>query len=97
MPMLLDRAAELAAKIITHQKLKGTADEADQFETRANQFAERVPADHAATRHLAALADAGVAITFVPSDGVGYAAKASVTAPDAIKTDPARSTIHRST
>lgn len=74
--MLLDRATDLGAKITQYHKLKGAADEAEQFETRANQFgtiSERIARTRSA---LGKLADAGVAINFVPSDGLGYAAKA---------------------
>ena len=37
--MLLDRAASLATKINTFQKLKNTKEESEQFATRATQFA----------------------------------------------------------
>lgn len=74
--MLLDRATDLAAKITEYHKLKGAADEAEQFETRAIQFgtiSERIARTRLA---LEKLADAGVGINFVPSDRLGYAAKA---------------------
>jgi len=74
--MLLERATGLAARITQYHKLKGAADEAAQFETRANQLgviSERIARTRAA---LCKLTDAGVAISFAPSDGVGYAAKA---------------------
>jgi hypothetical protein len=74
--MLLERATGLAARITQYHNLKGAADEAAQFETRANQLgaiSERIARTRAA---LCKLADAGVTISFVPSDGAGYAAKA---------------------
>ena len=74
--MLLERATGLAAKITQYHKLKAGADEAGQFETRANQFAaisEKIARTRSA---LGKLADAGVTISFIPSDGLGYAAKA---------------------
>ena len=37
--MLLDRAASLATKINTFQKLKSTKEQSEQFATRATQFA----------------------------------------------------------
>lgn len=87
--MLLDRAATLAAKINTYQKLKNSAAEAEQFGTRARQFET---ASHLMTglrETLSALADAGVAVDFEPSDGLGYADKAR-TLREAIRQDPAK-------
>ncbi|MBZ9803379.1 hypothetical protein [Mesorhizobium sp. ES1-6] len=86
--MLLERASGLAEKISQYQKLKGTADEAQQFHTRADQFgtvAERIANTR---RALERLASAGVAISFVPSDGMGLAAKAK-TLRAAIRDNPA--------
>ena len=55
--MLLDRAATLATKINTYQKLKNSAAEAEQFGTRAKQF-ETVSLLMAGLREtLGALAD----------------------------------------
>ena len=74
--MLLERATGLATKIAEYQKLKGAADNAEQFQTRANQFgalSEKIARTRAA---LEALADAGIGVSFAPTDGVGYAAKA---------------------
>jgi hypothetical protein len=74
--MLLERATGLAAKITQYRELRSAADEAEQFETRAKQFAaisERLSRTLSA---LGKLADAGVTISFVPNDGAGYAAKA---------------------
>jgi hypothetical protein len=74
--MLLDRAADLTAKITQYQKLKGTADESKQFQTRASQFASVADRIAGVRERLHKLAAAGVAITFEPSDGASYAAKA---------------------
>jgi hypothetical protein len=86
--MLLERAAGLAAKTAQYHKLKRAADEAEQFETRANQFgsiSERIARTRSA---LGKFTDAGVTIDFVPSDGLGYAAKAKALR-TAIQNDPA--------
>lgn len=74
--MLLDRASALAAKIYTYQKLKNTAEEADQFATRALQFRNVSLLMTRLRQTLSALADAGVPVDFEPSDGAGYAGKA---------------------
>jgi len=74
--MLLERAADLTAKIAQYQKLKGAADESEQFHTRADQFvkvAERVSGVRLGLRKLI---DAGVEVGFEPSDGAAYSAKA---------------------
>lgn len=87
--MLLERAASLATKINTYQKLKNSAAEAEQFGTRAKQF-EAVSQLMAGLREtLSALADVGIAVDFEPSDGMGYADKAR-TLREAIKEDPAK-------
>ncbi len=86
--MLLERATGLTAKIAQYQKLKGGADEAEQFQTRANQFgvlSERVSRTQAALENLA---KAGVTVSFAPSEGLGYAAKAK-TLRTAIQENPA--------
>ena len=87
--MLLDRAATLATKINTYQKLKNTAEEADQFATRASQFGGVSLLIARLRETLVALDDAGVPVDFQPSDGVGYADKARVLR-EAIKADPAK-------
>jgi hypothetical protein len=89
MPMLLDRAATLATKINTYQKLKNTAEEADQFATRATQFGNVSALMTGLRETLSTLADAGVPVDFEPSDGVGYADKARILR-EAIKADPAK-------
>ena len=73
------------------------ADEAEQFQTRANQFgnvSERLTATHDALRRFT---EAGVEVAFVPAMQRGYAAKAQDTA----RSDQGRSgraaTIRRST
>lgn len=87
--MLLDRAATLATKLNTYQKLKKSAAEAEKFDTRAKQF-ETVSRSIAGLRNtLSALANAGVTVDFKPSDGLSYADKAR-TLRDAIKQDPAK-------
>ncbi|PKP67373.1 MAG: hypothetical protein CVT87_00030 [Alphaproteobacteria bacterium HGW-Alphaproteobacteria-9] len=87
--MLVDRAAALATKINTYQKLKNTADEADQFGTRAKQFETASLLISRLRETLAALKDAGVPVDFEPNDGLGYADKAR-TLREAIKEDPAK-------
>lgn len=87
--MLLDRAASLATKINTFQKLKNTKEEAEQFATRATQFAHVAMLVSRLRETLAALAEAGVPVDFEPSDGVGYADKARDLR-EAIKADPAK-------
>jgi hypothetical protein len=87
--MLLDRAATLATKINTYQKLKNTAEEADQFATRATQFGTVSMLMARLRETLSALAEAGVPVDFEPSDGLGYADKARVLR-EAIKADPAK-------
>lgn len=87
--MLLDRAASLATKINTFQKLKNTAEEAEHFATRATQFANVSLLVSRLRETLGALADAGVPVDFEPSDGAGYADKARLLR-EAIKADPAK-------
>ncbi|GAO78136.1 hypothetical protein [Sphingopyxis sp. C-1] len=87
--MLLDRAAALATKINTYQKLKNTADEADLFGTRAKQFESASLLMKGLRETLSALADAGVPVDFEPGDGLGYAEKARMLR-EAIKEDPAK-------
>lgn len=87
--MLIDRAAALTIKINTYQKLKNSAAEAEQFNTRAKQF-ETASLHVARLREtLTALSEAGVSVDFQPSDGLGYAAKARILR-EAIKEDPAK-------
>jgi hypothetical protein len=87
--MLLDRAATLATKINTYQKLKNSAAEAEQFGTRAKQFESASQLMAGLRETLSALADAGVEVGFEPSDGLGYADKARILR-EAIKEDPAK-------
>ena len=87
--MLLDRAATLATKINTYQKLKNTADEADLFGTRAKQFESASLLMAGLREMLTTLADAGVPVDFEPSDGLGFAEKARLLR-EAIKEDPAK-------
>lgn len=87
--MLLERAAALATEISSYQKLKNAAEEADQFATRATQFGNVSLLITRLRETLRALADAGVAVDFVPGDGVGYADKARVLR-EAIRADPAK-------
>jgi hypothetical protein len=89
MPMLLDRAATLATKINTYQKLKNTAEEADHFATRAAQFGRLALLMTKLRETLNSLAEAGVPVDFKPSDGVGFADKARVLR-KAIKADPTK-------
>jgi len=87
--MLIDRAAALATKINTYQKLKNSAAEAEHFSTRAKQF-ETVSLLIGGLREtLTALSEAGVPVDFQASDGLGYAAKARMLR-EAIKEDPAK-------
>ena len=86
--MLLERAAGFAARITQYHNLKGTADDAGQFQTRADQFgnvSERLTRTRDALRRLK---DAGIGIAFVPADAAGLAAKAK-TLRAAVQNDPA--------
>ena len=86
--MLLERATGLAAKIAKYQELAKAADQAEQFQTRANQFggvAERITR---ARQALGEFVEAGVPVKFVPTEGAGYAAKAKALR-EAIKSNPA--------
>lgn len=87
--MLLDRAASLATKINTFQKLKSTKEQSEQFATRATQFAHVSMLVSRLRETLAVLAEAGVPVDFEPSDGVGYADKARILR-KAIQEDPAK-------
>ena len=87
--MLLDRASTLSTKIGTHQKLKNSAAEAEQFGTRAKQFETASLLMARLRETLIALTEAGVQVAFKPTDGFGYAEKAR-TLRDAIKEDPAK-------
>ncbi len=87
--MLLDRAAMLATKINTYQKLKNTAEEADQFATRATQFGDVSLLMTRLRETLSAIAEAGVPVDFEPSDGLGNAKKARLLRA-VIKADPAK-------
>lgn len=87
--MLLDRAASLATKINTFQRLKNTKEESEQFATRATQFAHASMLVSRLRETLTVLAEAGVPVDFEPVDGVGYAEKAR-TLRKAIKADPAK-------
>lgn len=85
--MLLDRAATLATKINTYQKLKNSAAEAEQFGTRARQFADASLLMARLRKTLSTLAEIGVQVAFQPSDALGYAEKAR-TLREAINADP---------
>ena len=87
--MLLERAVTLTSTINAYQKLKGSADEADLFGTRAKQFeaASQLIAGLRVT--LSLLSAAGVPVDFNPGDGLGYAQKARQLR-EAIKEDPAK-------
>ena len=87
MPTLLDRAAGLASKIAEYQKLKVAADNAEQFQTRANQFENLTEQITCALDALEALSDSNVGVSFRPIDGVCYAGKAK-TLRAAIRDDP---------
>jgi len=87
--MLLDRAATLATKINTYQKLKNGALVAEQFGTRAKQFESASQILAGLRETLSALADAGIPVDFKPNDGLGYADKAR-TLREAIKEEPAK-------
>lgn len=86
--MLLERAGALSSKIGSYQKLKSTADEAEQFLTRANQFETLSGRLARARATLKKLAEAGVDPAFTVMDGSGYAAKAR-TLREAVHDNPA--------
>lgn len=87
-PMLLERAGALSSKISSYHKLKSTADEAEQFLTRANQFATLSEKLVRARATLTKLSQAGVETGFAVMDGSGYAAKAR-TLREAVHANPA--------
>lgn len=87
--MLLERAATLATKINNYQKLKKTAEEADQFATRATQIGNISLVITRLRETLSCLTEAGVQVEFEPSDGRGYAEKARVLR-EAVNADPAK-------
>lgn len=74
--MLLERAADLTAKIAQHQKLKGAADLSDQLHTRAKQLTDVADRIHRVWLSLNRLTNAGVDVGFKSSDGTVYADKA---------------------
>jgi hypothetical protein len=74
--MLLERATGLAAKIAKYQELTKAADQAEQFQTRANQFGGAAERITRARQALGQLVEAGVPVEFVSTEGAGYAAKA---------------------
>ncbi|HLZ78323.1 MAG TPA: hypothetical protein VKQ09_03195 [Sphingomonas sp.] len=86
--MLLDRAAALATKLSDYQKLRGAADEATQFSTRATQFGAAADRVARASDGLAKLRAAGVPVEFAPSEGAALAEKAR-NLRAAIQEDPA--------
>src|SRR4051812_20952485 len=88
MLMLLERAVDLTAKIAQYQKLKGAADESEQFDTRATQFARVAERISCVRQGLEKLISAGVVVNFEPSDGAVYVAKAK-TLRAALKANPA--------
>jgi hypothetical protein len=86
--MLLERAQGLADRITRYHGLKGMADEAGHFQTRAIQFgnaSERLTATHEALQRFK---EAGTEVRFVPADAAGLAAKAK-TLRQAVQEDPA--------
>lgn len=87
--MLLDRAASLATKINIYQTLRSSASEAEQFGTRARQLENASQLMAGLRETLGALADAGVSVDFVPSEGIDYAEKARILR-EVIKADPAK-------
>jgi hypothetical protein len=86
--MLLERARDLTAKIAQYQKLKGAADESEQFHTRADQFARAAERIARVRQGLEKLSTAGVDVSFEPSDGAAYAVKAK-TLRAALQANPA--------
>jgi hypothetical protein len=86
--MLLERAADLTAKIAQYHKLKGAADESEQFHTRADQFVKVAERITRARLGLEKLTGAGVDVGFEPSDGAAYGAKAK-TLRAALQANPA--------
>lgn len=86
--MLLERAAGLTAKIAEYQKLKAAADESEQFLTRAKQLTDVAERIARVRQALDRLTNAGVDVSFEPSDGAAYAAKAKALRA-ALQTNPA--------
>ncbi len=91
--MLLERAAGLSTRIAQYNQLKGTAEEAAFFETRATQFS-KIATQFERTRDLLGrLRSAGVPVAFVPIEGATLAERArtlraAVQANPHVLTDP---------
>lgn len=86
--MIVDRAIGLAALIIQYKQLQANAYEAEQFQSRANQFGALAGNIARSRAGLKRLSDAGIPVSFTPADGQGYAAKAK-SLRVAIQADPA--------
>ena len=84
--MLLERAADLAARIRQHQKIKSAVDEAEQFRTRATQLETASDLISLARGTLGKFADSDIKVDFVPNGATGYAAKAATLRAAILKT-----------
>ena len=71
--MLLEQAKGLAVEIEQFERLKGSADQAKRFETRAAQFAAVAQRLSNTATAIKSLRGAGVAVDFLPKDSVGLA------------------------
>lgn len=85
--MLLERASGLSAKIAQYDQLKGTAEEAAQFKTRADQFGNVAAKLGAVRAALARFAEASIPVQFTPAEGTALAERAR-TLRSAVETDP---------
>jgi hypothetical protein len=66
--MLIEKAKALSERIAEYDRLKGSANEALQLETRAKQFSEASDAIARTRSALKRFTDVGVPIRFVPKD-----------------------------
>jgi hypothetical protein len=75
--MLLERAKGLAVEIEQFERLKGSADQAKRFETRAAQFAAVAQRLSNTATAMKSLREAGVAVDFLPKDSSVLAERAA--------------------
>lgn len=76
--MLLERATGLANKITEYINLRNLADDAQKFQTRANQFETTAERLNTTEVKLSRLKDAGIPVTFKNPDVMGLASKAKL-------------------
>src|SRR5438477_11481060 len=85
--MMIYSAAGLSAKIAQYDQLKGTAEEAAEYKTRADQFGNVAAKLGAVRAALDRFAEAGIPVQFTPTEGAALAER-SRTLRSAIEADP---------